>query len=99
MVRAARTSDGAGLAEAFEGLRSDYDAAKQTRFKRKRTGIVPTGSGADYHYRSEAAYFGMVETARDLCRNHCLVGMGFRHEEFSFGQFPFRFKIKKFFAA
>jgi lambda family phage portal protein len=66
------------IVEVFRHLRGDYDAARQTRFKRRRQGVIPTGSGADYHYRTESAYFGMMETARDLFRNHCLIGQGVR---------------------
>ena len=69
------------LAESFRELRNDYDAAKQTRFKRRRTGIVSSGSGADYHYRTEHAYFGAMETARDLFRNHCLIAQASGHQE------------------
>ena len=32
------------------------------------------GSGADYHYRSEADYLRIIEYARDLDRNDCVVG-------------------------
>ena len=66
------------MCEVFQHLRGDYDAAKQTRFKRKRTGVLSTGSGSDYHFRTESAYFGMMETARDLFRNHCLIAQGVR---------------------
>lgn len=66
------------MCEVFRDLRGDYDAAKQTRFKRKRTGVISTGSGSDYHFRTESAYFGMMETARDLFRNHCLIAQGVR---------------------
>lgn len=67
------------LAERFAGARADYDAAKKTRFKRNRAGVLAsTGSAADYHYRTEADYFGMLEQARDLFRNHALVGQAIR---------------------
>lgn len=66
------------IVEQFRELRADYDAAKQTRFKRKRTGVHPTGSHADYHYRTWTAYAQIMETARDLFRNHVLIGQGVR---------------------
>ncbi len=66
------------ICEQFRLLRADYDAAKKTRFKRTRTGIVPTGSGADYHYKTWTAYASILETARDLFRNHVLIGQGVR---------------------
>ncbi|MFZ5833017.1 MAG: phage portal protein [Planctomycetota bacterium] len=62
------------LAEAFDGLRSDYAAAKQNRFRRRRTGIPTAGAGADFHYRSEADWLRMLEYARDFERNDVVVG-------------------------
>lgn len=62
------------LPQAFEGLRADYDAARSTRFRRTRTGLVPSGSGADYHYKSEASYLRLMELARDMDRNDVIVG-------------------------
>lgn len=61
-------------AEAFESIRNDYNAAKTSRYRRRRTGVAPTGSGADYHYRSDADYLRMLEQARDMDRNDCIVG-------------------------
>ena len=78
MTRHTRNPELMGLVESMRSMRNDYDAAKKTRFKRTRTGVSPTGSGADYHYRSELAYFGAMETARDLFRNHPLIGQGIR---------------------
>lgn len=62
------------LQKAFDGLRSDYQAAKTGRFRRRRTGIAGTGSGADYHYRSESDYLRIMEYARDMDRNDGIVG-------------------------
>lgn len=59
---------------AFEGLRSDYAASKQSRFRRIRTGIYAGGSSADYHYRSDADYLRMLEYARDMDRNDAAIG-------------------------
>ena len=56
----------ASIAEQFGQMRADYDAAKNTRFKRRRTGMVSAGSAADYHYRTEQAFFGIIEQAREL---------------------------------
>lgn len=67
------------MAEMFAGAKADYDAARKTRFKRDRAGMIAsTGSAADYHYRTEQAYFGMIEQARELFRNHPLVAQGIR---------------------
>jgi lambda family phage portal protein len=41
-------------------------------------GVATGGSGADYHYRDWNAYAKIMETARDLFRNHQLVGQGVR---------------------
>jgi len=79
MARRKQTST---MAERFAGARADYDAAKQTRFKRDRSAagnmLISTGSAADFHYRTEQAYFGMIEQARDLFRNHALIGQAVR---------------------
>jgi lambda family phage portal protein len=62
------------LNESFAELRSDYNAARSSRFRRRRTGVSPMGSGADYHYRSEADYLRMMEQARDMDRNDAIAG-------------------------
>lgn len=58
----------------YHDLRSDYAAAKSSRFRRRRTGVASSGSGADYHYRSEADYLRLMEQARDMDRNDSAVG-------------------------
>lgn len=62
------------MAEAFEGIRSDYAAARSSRYRRRRTGLNPMGSGADYHYRNEVDYLKLLEQARDFDRNDVIVG-------------------------
>jgi lambda family phage portal protein len=61
-------------ASAHEQFKSDYQAAKETRFRRRRQGINLQGSGADYHYRNEASYLKVMEYARDMDRNDAIVG-------------------------
>ena len=73
-----RVPEVATIAEQFGKMRADYDAAKQTRFKRRRNGMIAQGSAADYHYRTEQAYFGIIEQSRELFRNHCLIAQGIR---------------------
>jgi len=73
MVRRTR-NELTGLAETFNGFRSDYAAARSHRYRRRRTGVASLGSGADYHYRSEADYLRMMEYARDMDRNDTVVG-------------------------
>lgn len=62
------------IADAFEGLRQDYSAAKASRYRRRRVGVSATGSGADYHYRNESDYLRIIEEARDMDRNDIIVG-------------------------
>lgn len=62
------------VADWFSGLRADYDAMRESRFVRRRTGINPTGSGADYHYRDESRYLRLMEYARDFDRNDVIAG-------------------------
>jgi lambda family phage portal protein len=62
------------MQQTLREARADYNAAKPSRFRRKRTGVTSQGSGADYHYRTEADYFGMIEQARDAERNDSLIG-------------------------
>lgn len=58
----------------FRGMKQDYAAAKQGRFRRRRTGIDPMGSGADRHYRNESDFLRIMEYARDMDRNDAIVG-------------------------
>lgn len=69
-----RPQEASSLSDTFDGLRNDYDAARTSRYRRKRTGLAPMGGGADYHVRSEAKYLEMMEQARDMDRNDVIVG-------------------------
>ena len=62
------------LAGAFETMRNDYSAAKSNRFRRTRKGVSASGSGADYHYRTESDFLKIMEVARDMDRNDTVVG-------------------------
>lgn len=53
---------------------ADYNAARESRYRRRRTGVNPQGSGADYHYRSESDWLKLLEHARDFDRNDMIVG-------------------------
>jgi len=64
-----------GIQDAFADIRADYDATRQSRFVRRRTGVAAMGSGPDYHFRSETQYFQLIEQARDMDRNDSLVGI------------------------
>ncbi len=64
------------LIDAWNHLRADYEAAKTSRFRETVTGVAPGGSGADFHYRSEADYLRLLELARAMDRNDMLVGQG-----------------------
>ena len=61
-------------AEKFEGLRSDYNAAKTSRWRRRRSGTLSVGSHADWHYRVETDYLKIMEQARDMDRNDMICG-------------------------
>lgn len=76
MVASLRRSRNAGptLNESFSEIRSDYNAARASRHRRRRTGIQAAGSSADYHYRSEGDYLRILEYARDFDRNDAVVG-------------------------
>jgi capsid protein len=54
--------------------RSDYRASKASRFRSRLTGVAATGSGADYHYRTEFEWLRMLEQAREFDRNDIIVG-------------------------
>ena len=56
--------------ENFPRVRADYDAAKQTRFTRKRTSL---GGSGDTHYRHESEFLRLIETVRDMERNGWFV--------------------------
>ena len=62
--------------EGFEKLRSDYNAAKISRFRRQRAGVSSIPRHADYHYRMEIDWFRMMELFRDYDRNDSVVGQG-----------------------
>lgn len=64
----------AGLASWFADIRADYEATRQSRFVRRRTGVAPLGGNADYHFRTETDYYNLIEQARDMDRNDGLVG-------------------------
>jgi capsid protein len=66
------------ILDQFAELKADYNIGKTSRYKRTKTGIVTTGSHSDYHYRTEAAYFGAIESAREMTRNNPLVMQGVR---------------------
>jgi len=76
MARRFRRHPETTLAKAFGQIRADYNAAKITRFRKRLTGVASRGSGADYHYRSEADHLRMMELARSFDRNDMVVGQG-----------------------
>lgn len=68
------------LAEAFRDLRNefraDYAIGENSRFMPTPRGIASSGSGADYHYRSEPRFLRAIERARHYDRNDMVVGQG-----------------------
>ena len=77
MRRRGQFSEPESITEIFGNLKQSYDMARSSRYRRKRTGVVASGSGGDYHL-SSPAYFGMIELARDLFRNNVVVAQGVR---------------------
>lgn len=63
------------LQSTFAGFKDDYEMSRQSRFVRRRVGVAPQGSGADYHYRTESKYYQDVEQARDMDRNDAVIGI------------------------
>jgi lambda family phage portal protein len=63
------------LQSQFDSIRADYDMSRASRFVRKRKGVAPQGSGADYHYRTETQYYRDIEQARDMDRNDAVIGI------------------------
>ena len=64
----------ADVAGGMEEMRANYEAARATRFRRRRTGLLLTGSSADFHYRNVYDYLKMMEYARDMDRNDAIIG-------------------------
>lgn len=62
------------LIEDFAELRADYSAAKPSRFKRQRRGLLPYGSSSDYSLRVPTDYYSIIEQSRDMDRNDVLIG-------------------------
>jgi lambda family phage portal protein len=69
-------TDAHTIIQAFNYLRSDYNAANTSRFRRTRSGVSSTPTNFDYHIRNESGFFRMMEFARDIERNDVVVGQG-----------------------
>lgn len=67
-------SSGPSTFELFEGAKADYAAAKPSRFKRVRYGLLPYGSNADWHTRVDVDYYTILEQVRDMDRNDVMIG-------------------------
>ena len=73
-----RRSLAGSILEQFAELKNDYQIGKSSRYKQPKSGIMVLGTHADYHYRTEYAYFGAMEVAREMTRNNPLVMQGVR---------------------
>jgi lambda family phage portal protein len=62
------------VAERFAGMRSDYEAMNESRFRRSRPGVTSAGGAADTHYASEARFIRMREYARAMVRDDAVIG-------------------------
>lgn len=70
-----RFTDSAGaLAKGYSDFRTQFDAAQNNRFRKLLTGTPALGSGADFHYRSDADFLRMMELGRHFDRNDPIVG-------------------------
>lgn len=60
--------------QAWSELRADYYSGTNTQYRPAPKGVSPMGSGADYHYRNEAAFMRSIERSRHHDRNNMIVG-------------------------
>ncbi len=60
------------LQDTFVNAQSDYAAANEGRFKRRRNN---TGGTGDDHYQNERKFLKVIEDLRDMDRNDAVVGM------------------------
>lgn len=61
---------------AMQDMQAAYSIGKESRYMRRLTGVNFQGSGADYHFRSEAEFLKAIERARDFDRENMVVGQG-----------------------
>jgi lambda family phage portal protein len=66
------------IVSAINELRSDFRAGQDSRFQSRLRGVSSTGSGADYHFRTERQQLHMMERARHYQRNDPIVGQAVR---------------------
>lgn len=66
------------VSQAMAESHSAYRAGQDTRFQSRMQGVDPSGSGADYHYRTERQWLHAIERVRDYQRNDPVVGQGVR---------------------
>lgn len=66
------------LGSAYDELRADYNISRDSRYRRRRSGVTSVGNTGDYHWRSESQWLKGVETSRDFYRNDMVVGQGVR---------------------
>jgi lambda family phage portal protein len=62
--------------QAFGELKNDYAAGTNTRYRPAPRGVQISGSGADYHYRSETKFLRAIERSRFFDRDNMVVGQG-----------------------
>src|SRR5690242_18649023 len=62
------------VAEQFSGMKSDYEAMNESRFRRNRSGVNSSGGAADTHYSSEPRFVRMREYARAMFRDDPVIG-------------------------
>jgi capsid protein len=73
MASGSRFDRSQSVPEQFGDMRADYDAMRDSKYVRNRSGLAPNGGSSDYHIRNETQYLQLIERARDLCRNASIV--------------------------
>ena len=64
----------ATLQTLFNQAHADYEAARDTRFNRRRRDVTTAGAGADYHLRNPYDFYKIIETARAMHRDDAVIG-------------------------
>lgn len=72
MSKAQRSGDFFGVGD----ISADFDAAKSTKWRPRMSGLPSMGAGADWHFKSEREYLGMIEESRGHDRSNMVLSQG-----------------------
>ena len=67
-----RQSDFFGVGD----ISADYDAAKNTKWRPRMSGLPSMGAGADWHFKTEATFLAMIEESRGHDRSNMVLSQG-----------------------